>query len=604
MKWETLAIVPGFSVLSFLWFSPELLVQRCARISHGPGMVTDAVYLRSMRSPMNFQICTSKIYSIKLWLAFLMLVLISFCTGTFANTPADCDQLIDRSVELLYQKLHVESLELLVKARAMADANKWYKQEFLAVNNMGANYYSMGDYGEALSHYLEARAIAIGHLDGQHEMIVLNNIGILYFQEKKHERALEFFTEAYNLAHANGDTVKVGYYATNLALLSNKMGDLDAAAEYIAEAGPMLTGYSAVLKQVDLARAENHLFRGELEKAESVAQAVLKTLDGVENSDNKLFILEICAKIYEKRNNLSEALRYAYQAFDVPAALENKIILMEYMSELHIKNLEYDKALQLKDSVILAKDFLFERRNTNLYESNKIKYEIQNYQRQLSASQEALSQQRFRFFLYSSLAAVCVLFVIWILRNNSTKHRQRKKIAELELEKERTSHILLEKQLREKETQAQLEQERLKNEVESRNRKLAVKALHMSSRNELIEEVIVSLSDNPEIVRNVDLKGNIENLRSHLKKDHQWDSFYKHFEEINQGFLDRLRSRHPDLQANEIRFISYVYMNLNNKEISTLLNITDQSCRKRKERIAKKLHIPSDLTLYHYLSNI
>ncbi|QNK78655.1 hypothetical protein H7F37_06140 [Winogradskyella sp. PAMC22761] len=50
----------------------------------------------------------------------------------------------------------------------------WYKQQFLALNNIGANYYSMLDYGEALDYYLEAYTIALKHLDENEEMTVLN----------------------------------------------------------------------------------------------------------------------------------------------------------------------------------------------------------------------------------------------------------------------------------------------------------------------------------------------------------------------------------------------------------------------------------------------
>lgn len=149
-----------------------------------------------------------------------------------------------------------------------------------------------------------------------------------------------------------------------------------------------------------------------------------------------------------------------------------------------------------------------------------------------------------------------------------------------------------------------LEQERLKNELELKNRKLTAKEVHQSSRNELIEDVIKLLSQQPEVSRNENLSKYTRELKIHLKQDSQWESFFKHFEESNQGYIDRLKTKHPDLIASEVRFIIYVYMNLSNKEISSLLNITPQSCRKRKERISKKLNIPEGNTLFSYLSTI
>ncbi|PKP15743.1 MAG: hypothetical protein CVU07_09125, partial [Bacteroidetes bacterium HGW-Bacteroidetes-23] len=66
----------------------------------------------------------------------------------------------------------------------------------------------------------------------------------------------------------------------------------------------------------------------------------------------------------------------------------------------------------------------------------------------------------------------------------------------------------------------------------------------------------------------------------------------------------KLKIKHPDLNANEIRFLSFIYLNLNTKEIASLLNISPESCRKRKERLLKKLNLEADVSLYAYLSKI
>jgi DNA-binding CsgD family transcriptional regulator len=184
------------------------------------------------------------------------------------------------------------------------------------------------------------------------------------------------------------------------------------------------------------------------------------------------------------------------------------------------------------------------------------------------------------------------------------RQKQKKLIAErnekvitLELEKEKNEH-------REKETAALLEEERLKNELESRNRKLSAKALYLSGRNQLIEEVITALSQSPEVVKNKPLSAQIKALEAHLKADEEWDSFITHFEEVNQSFINQLKTLHPSLTANDIRFLSYIYMNLSTKEIASMLNITPEACRKRKERITLKMDLPENTNLFNYLSGL
>src|SRR5690606_5363238 len=146
-------------------------------------------------------------------------------------------------------------------------------------------------------------------------------------------------------------------------------------------------------------------------------------------------------------------------------------------------------------------------------------------------------------------------------------------ITELELQKKESDNLALEKQLHAKEIMGLLEQERLKNEIENRNQKLAAKALQISGRNELIKEDTNALSGQSEVSRNVLLSKKIKELKSLLKGEGEWEQFLTHFEEINQGFISTIKKRHPKLNANDIRYICYLYMDLSNKEIASLFNI-------------------------------
>ena len=163
---------------------------------------------------------------------------------------------------------------------------------------------------------------------------------------------------------------------------------------------------------------------------------------------------------------------------------------------------------------------------------------------------------------------------------------------------------MLEKHYKENESNALLEQEHLKNEIEARNRKLSAKALYLSDRNQLIEDILISLSKKPKLSKDLSLANQIRNLKNHLKSDDEWDNFITHFEEVNHGFLTRLKTLHPALTANDVRFLAYIYMNLSIKEIASILNITIEACRKRKDRMALKMEISENITLYDYISTL
>jgi len=539
----------------------------------------------------------------RFFIVFLLLLFSVTSSGQIEN-PTKADDQIEEAVEQMFEKQHAKSLELLVEIKAIAQKNEWYEQDFRATLNIGSNYYLLSDYGEALQYYLQAYEIAIAHLGSGQEMIVLNNIGILYFQEEERSQAKKYFYKAYQKAKQAKDEVKVGYYAVNLALVSNKMKEVDSSEFYIQEALPLLKNSPNVLLQGKMAQAEMYLLKEQFAKAESLALHLLPELQGVSQVENKVFILLVLAQINEAQDRISKALTYAIEARDTQLGFENRTEVYNYLSELYGEAGDFERAIAYKDSVLIASDSLNTFRNRKLFENEKVKFQLQNYQHELSESKEVLKQERRFFYSIIGIAVLCMGFIIWVYRSNSVKHKQRKKIVELELAKEKSDHLLLEKQLREKEALALLEQERLKNELEVKNRKLTAKALYLSSKNDLIEEVVQSLSEHTEIADNPKLKRQITELKKHLKKDTQWDSFFTHFEEINQGFLDRLRNKHPKLTSSDIRFITYLYMNLSNKEIASLLNITPQSCRKRKERISKKMDTPNNISLHAYLSKI
>ncbi len=527
-----------------------------------------------------------------------------------AETQSSVVDQINLGVKYLSEKEHIKSIEELIEAKEIAIRNEWYTQAFNATLNIGTNYYLMLDYGEAFQYYLQAYEIAIKHLGPRQEMAVFNNIGVLYIEEKDQLKSEESFLKAYEIAKKLDDKKQIGTYGINLALVLNKMGKLDRAEQYIEEALPLLKDTPNVLLLAKIAKSENLLLRNQYIKAEKLALDILPQIENLSllkeqiTVNDKITILLILTDIYEKQNQFKTAQDYALQARSAQENIEGRIEIYNRLATLYGETNDFKKAMAYKDSVIIATDSLYSIKNSALFKSEKVKFQIQNYQHELLESKKALKQEK-QFFYTLIIGVILIMgFLIWVYKNNSLKHKQRKRIVELELAKEKSDHLLIEEQHREKEAVELLEKERLKNELEIKNRELTAKAMYLASKNELIEEVVQSLSVNTQIATNTPLKGQINDLKKHLKKDTQWDSFFVHFEELNQGFLDRLRIKHPQLTPNDIRFLTFIYMNLSYKEIASLLNITPQSCRKRKERISKKMNIPDNLSLQAYLSAI
>lgn len=515
---------------------------------------------------------------------------------------------VEQGVEAMLKNDYEKSLGLLLEAKSIATQNDNYENLFLAINNIGANYYSMLDYGEALSNYLEAYQIAIDYLEPKHEMSVLNNIAILYSKEENFDKAIEYFQKAYAIASKNKELPKKGLYAINLGAAHNEINKTSIARKFIDESISIFKDDSKMLLDAKLILSNNLMLSGENDAAINLSLELENLLIGKEYIEHKISNYLIISNAYQQKGNIERAVFYAKRALNEDKNIEDKISVYEQLAELYITQGKLEEALSIKDSLFNAEKELNAIKNGRLFESKKVKFEVENYQRELKYQQEEIKNQEKQFLILLIGSILILIVFIWALRNSYVKSKQKKILHEkaqelisLELEKEKTTKLLLEKQLKEKEAISLFQQEKLKNEIESKNRKLSAKALYLSNKNTLIASIISDLEKIYHVRRDPELKNHILSLKDLLKTDDEWDSFVKHFEEVNHGFIDKLKHEFPILNTNDIRFLSYVYMNLSIKEISQIFNITHEACRKRKERVSKKLKLKASSDLHDFL---
>lgn len=537
-------------------------------------------------------------------IAFLVMSSTSFAT---ADPKKHCDSLIKEGLRTLWKKDHVKSLELLTEARAIAEKNLWYEQMFSSIQNIGGNYYMMLDYGEALSYYLKSYEIAVKHLDPSYEFIILNNIAIIYTSEKKYDKSENYLKQALSISLKLQDSVKIGYSYINLGELANNKNELEQARIYIKQSLSYLQKSKDLRDFAWVNFIKNDLLSGYTLKARTDALNLLKTINKEQYPENVVHLQIVIAKSYFREHDLENALQYAFKALLEKPNFEIKKEILQLMSEIYFERKEYKLAVQYKDSINATDAQLYEMKNNQLFKTNEVKFQIQNYEREIAQKDSKIASERKFFYSIVVIGVIAILFLIVVFRQQRMKNKQLKVIAqhnqeivELKLQKERDDNLLSKR----KEEIALLEQERLLKEIELKNQKISSKALYTSGRDEILEQIMDSLADIPQLSGNKLLINHIKALKNHIKTDNDWDDFILHFEEVNHGFLKKLKAKHSELTPNDIRFIAYVYMDLTSKEIASMLNITLEACRKRKERIIQKLGISDDISLNAYLAGI
>src|SRR5699024_7609020 len=351
-----------------------------------------------------------------------------------------------------------------------------------------------------------------------------------YSKESKFHQSEDYFIKAYKLAQKNRDSLRIGLYAANLAQVYNAVHAPDRASEYLKIAIPLLDDSPSSQTEAKVARAKTLMLKWHYHAAKDSIERLLPKIKKLNLNKERIAAYRLLSKYYKTKNQYTAAIHYSQKALHAPkASLKNKIDAYKSLTSLYKLQEEYPKAFAYTDSVIRAKDSLHIIENGKQYKTNKIKFELQNYSKQLSDSRQQLTAERKTFFIIIGIAVIFLLILLWALRNYYIKSKQRKiisdrtqKITALELEKEQSDKMILKQQLKEQKTMALLEQERLKRELESKNRKLTTKALTISSRNELIEHIITAISKETKAFTNQQLKRQILALKNSLKKHSEW----------------------------------------------------------------------------------
>lgn len=524
-----------------------------------------------------------------MWIKFkgnkLIVTLLFFCMamGAVAQTERECQQIILDALDLAKVEKYPEALEKLAHARTLAENNNWAHQKIIAINAIGITYNMMMEYGEALNYHLEGYKLALKEKDPKYRALVLGNIGSIYLKQKKYSEAEQQFKEIYAIYKANGNLSNLGTACLNLGTVMNQTGRLEEASKYLNEATLHLKDPEKI-KALHVELLENELFRGNTFQVHSRAEALYEKFKDEHLYINPTIFLLIAAKAYLQEQHYEQAIASCEKLLSKGPDLEDKLETFQVITQAYRHLGIYDKAYNFKDSLQRVEYKLSELKNSRLYENSLVKLQVENYKHEITMKDERFRAERVIFYAVIAVFLAAVTLLVLLLR-------QRKLTAQ-------RNSLLLENQLHQKER----EQEQLQKEIEIRNRTLSARALFQSDRNQLLDALILELVNNPELEKLPNLVATIRSIKVYLKSDNEWDTFITHFEQVNPGFLNRLKKAHPNLSSNDMRFIAYTYMNLSVKEISSLLNITVPASKKRKERIAAKLDLPPDVSLYAYLT--
>nr|WP_319802304.1 triple tyrosine motif-containing protein [Flavobacterium sp. N1736] len=195
-------------------------------------------------------------------------------------------------------------------------------------------------------------------------------------------------------------------------------------------------------------------------------------------------------------------------------------------------------------------------------------------------------------FIYLLLLIVIGYFINKAYRNFYQK--QKEKLIE-------ENNLLLEiKELENEQQLMKLRNEQLSQDVDNKNRELAVSTMSLNSKNELLAFIKEDLKKNSP-GDNKNIKSVIRTINDNITEEDSWKVFKEAFDNADKDFLKRIKQLHPLLTPNDLRLCAYLRLNLSSKEIAPLFNISVRSVEIKRYRLRKKMDLQHEIGLVEYI---
>jgi DNA-binding CsgD family transcriptional regulator/cell division protein FtsB len=203
------------------------------------------------------------------------------------------------------------------------------------------------------------------------------------------------------------------------------------------------------------------------------------------------------------------------------------------------------------------------------------------------------------WYLSNTLITVYVLLFLFAFYTvHIASKRYYKKQREELLDKAKKEAEL--KELESSQAIIKLNNEKLRNDIESKNRELASSTMNIIKKNDFLNTIKKELTDGgeksiPKVVKIID---------KDLNNSDDWKMFQEAFNNADKNFLKKVKDLHSSLTPNDLRLCAYLRLNLSSKEIAPLLNISPRSVEVKRYRLRKKMDLPHDSNLTNYILEI
>lgn len=199
------------------------------------------------------------------------------------------------------------------------------------------------------------------------------------------------------------------------------------------------------------------------------------------------------------------------------------------------------------------------------------------------------------YYSYLAISIYLILFAGMIyLVNKAYKRKHLKLIKENEKEL-RMKNLEAEKKI------VELQNDQLERDMANKNKELAISTMSLIKKNEFLTSIKEKLKTANEFSK---VRSVIKTIDKDIDEEDNWNIFKDAFNNADKDFFKKIKSKHPNLTANDLKLCAYLRLNLSSKEIAPLLNISVKSVEIKRYRLRKKMELTHDSNLVNYILEV
>lgn len=457
------------------------------------------------------------------------------------------------------------SLFIINNSIKIADSIK-YSKELSNLHRLAGvvNIYK-GNYDKSLNHFYSALFLNEKMGTWKNKLVLLEGIAGVYIYQNDWEMALNHYCQAKELAEQNNSLLDVADNSTYIASIYSQLNNHDSSFYYFNNA---IDIYKLTKNNDKISFCYSNLavhfiqvknFKKGITFCEKALELKQNTASERELSE-LYFNLAACyygEKEYNRaKTNFNLALKLTNDI-----NLKKEILEQLYATLYFSKN--YKEAIETQQEVINIMDSLEAiKLNKNIKELT-IKYKTKIKENQnLELRNELAKNKKLKYLTNTIFFLIVVLFsIIFIYVINNKKKK-----------------------------------------IEIKNLIIANQKLENTELLEKLNHFKTRIVENNKIINTLKSElqsdSNLDRLIDKITLSNDWANFMNQFDLIHNNILSKLKNIHPNISNNDLRIISLIKLNLSNKEIAEILNITTDSVKTAKKRLKKKLNISKNLSSY------